>query len=86
SLHVLHQIIYLTDCYRRRGGVLEPVWSRFVDYGLILTGLYPIGIYKISHGAFHVGGVLLPFPDFLRPLRLDLVVGGIFAFFLTVWI
>src|SRR5580700_5692675 len=46
SLHVLHQIIYLTDCYRARAQKREPEWSKFVDYGLILTALYPIGIYK----------------------------------------
>src|SRR5262245_60409127 len=38
SLHVLHQVIYLTDCYRKRSGMAEPGWSRAVDYGLILTG------------------------------------------------
>ncbi len=86
SLHVLHQIIYLSDCYRRRAPGGEAVWSRVVDYGVILTGLYPVGIYKISRGAFHVGGVLLPFPDFLRPLRLDLAAGAVFAAFLAVWI
>jgi hypothetical protein len=32
SLHVLHQIIYLTDCYRARGGAAEQKWSRLVDY------------------------------------------------------
>ncbi len=86
SLHVLHQIIYLTDCYRARGRAPDPAWSKYVDYGLILTGLYPIGIYKISLGQFHVGGVLLPFPDFLRPLHLAEVAGAVFAAFLAAWI
>ncbi len=56
SLHVLHQVIDLTDCYRRRTGIPEPLWSRMVDYGLVLTGLYPIGIYKIAQGRFRVVG------------------------------
>jgi hypothetical protein len=86
SLHVLHQIIYLTDCYRTRGRIVEPGWSKFADYGLILTGLYPVGIYKISLGSFHVGGVVLPYPDFLRPLHLPEVAGVVFAGFLVVWI
>ena len=38
SLHVLHQIIYLTDCYRKRAAVADQKWSRLLDYGLILTG------------------------------------------------
>ena len=27
SLHVLHQIIYLADCYRERAGTADPAWS-----------------------------------------------------------
>src|ERR1035438_2039633 len=63
SLHVLHQIIYLTDCYRERSAAADPRWSRLLDYGLILTGLYPIGLYKMSLRQFKVGGVNLPYPD-----------------------
>lgn len=86
SLHVLHQIIYLTDCYRRRGGLREPAWSRFVDYGVILTGLYPIGIYKLSLRKFLVGGVVLPYPDWLRRLPLPQLAGVVFAIFLMAWL
>lgn len=86
SLHVLHQIIYLTDCYRARGGMPEPRWSRLVDYGLVLTGLYPIGIYKLSLRQFHVGGVLLPYPDWLRALPLPQIAGVVFGAFLVAWL
>jgi len=89
SLHVLHQIIYLTDCYRARGQVAgrrEPVWSKYVDYGLILTGLYPIGLYKLSLKQFHVGGVVLPFPDWALGLHLPEIAGAVFAAFLVAWV
>lgn len=86
SLHVLHQIIYLTDCYRARSSWTEKRWSRLVDYGVILTGLYPIGIYKLSLRQFQVGGVVLPFPEALIPLRLHVVAGVVFAAFFSVWI
>jgi hypothetical protein len=86
SLHVLHQIIYLTDCYRQRGAVREPAWSRLVDYGLILTGLYPIGIYKLSLRQFYVGGVVLPYPDWLRAVPLAQMAGAVFAVFLVAWL
>ncbi len=79
SLHVLHQIIYLTDCYRTRSALKEPVWSRVVDYGLILTGLYPIGLYKISLRQFKVGGVVLPYPDWLAALHLPVIAGLLFG-------
>jgi hypothetical protein len=86
SLHVLHQIIYLTDCYRERSRAADSRWSRLVDYGLILTGLYPIGIYKLSLRQFYVGGVILPYPDWLRALPLPQVAGVVFAGFLVAWI
>ena len=85
SLHVLHQIIYLADCYRARGGAAEPRWSRVVDYGLILTGLYPTGLYKLSLGQFRVGGVIPPYPDWLQAFHLAAVASVVFAAFLTAW-
>ena len=75
SLHVLHQVIYLTDCYRARSTVVEEKWSKLVDYGLILTGMYPIGLYKLSLRQFLVGGVVLPYPR-LRARAVSAVAGG----------
>ncbi len=86
SLHVLHQIIYLTDCYRARGTAPEAPWSRYVDYGLILTGLYPIGLYKLSLRHFYVGGVVLPYPDAVRALHLPILAGIVFGLFLAAWL
>jgi len=86
SIHVLHQIIYLTDCYRSRSSYIEQKWSRLVDYGLVLTALYPIGLYKMSQRLFHVGGVVLPYPDFLRVLKLPVLAAIVFGIFLGAWI
>jgi hypothetical protein len=86
SIHVLHQIIYLTDCYRSRSAHVEQQWSRRVDYGLVMTALYPIGIYKMSQHLFRIGGVVLPYPDFLRILNLPVLAGIVFGMFLVAWI
>ena len=86
SLHVLHQIIYLTDCYRERSATADPRWSRLLDYGLILTGLYPIGLYKMSLRQFKVGGINLPYPDWLYQFHLPILAGVVFALFLLAWI
>src|SRR5512133_2505400 len=86
SLHVLHQVIYLTDCYRARGACQERPWSKWVDYGVILTGLYPIGLYKLTLRQFEVGGVVLPYPEFLVPLKLHILAGAVFAAFAVAWI
>jgi hypothetical protein len=86
SLHVLHQIIYLTDCYRARSTSTEQSWSRYVDYGLILTGLYPVGLYKLSLRQFQVGGVVLPYPDFVKGFHLPMLAGIVFGVFLVAWV
>ncbi len=86
SIHVLHQIIFITDCYRVRSGFREPLWSRLLDYGVILTGLYPIGLYKLARGEFQVAGVVLPYPDFLRPFHLPEIAATVFFTFLFAWI
>ena len=86
SLHVLHQIIYLSDCYRARAGTRDPRWSQIVDYGLILIGLYPTGLYKLSMREFRVGGVVPPYPDWLQRFHLPIVAGVIFGAFLIAWI
>jgi hypothetical protein len=86
SVHVLHQIMYLTDCYRARAAHRESRTSRWIDYGLILTGLYPIGLYKLSLREFLVGGVVLPYPEAIRALHLPVLAGILFAAFLVAWI
>lgn len=85
SLHVLHQIIYLSDCYRAQMRAPDPGWSRAIDYGVILTGLYPVSMYKIAAGKFRIGGVLLPFPDRLRPYHLPQLAGAAFGVLLLAW-
>ena len=86
SLHVLHQIIYLSDCYRAKNARPDPLWSRLVDYGVILTGLYPIGMYKLSQREFRVGGIVLPYPDWLQQLHLPEIAGVAFTLLMAAWV
>lgn len=55
SIHVLHQIVYITELYnhKRRGELTR--FSRMADYAVILTALYPIAAYKISINQFTIG-------------------------------
>jgi hypothetical protein len=78
--------MYLSDLYRERGAFPDQTWSRYVDYGLILTGLYPIGIYKMAQGNFRVGGIALPYPEFLKQLPLAQLAGVVFAMLLAAWL
>ena len=89
SIHVLHQIIYITELYnQRRGGVL-PLFSRVADYGVILTSLYPLAAVRIAEGTFSIGpnnlsevvGSIVP----LGPWMVWLA-GGAFAIALIAWV
>lgn len=60
SIHVLHQVTYIVELYNhkeskyvRQSAVSLP--ARLIDYGVILTCLFPIAAYKISLGTFEIG-------------------------------
>jgi hypothetical protein len=55
SVHVLHQIIFITDLYNQRERHTLTVFSRLSDYAVILTALYPLAAWKISTGDFTIG-------------------------------
>ena len=59
-LHVLHQVTYVTELYNHKEQRIkntQPITmrSRAIDYGLILTCLFPMAAYKISQGSFAIG-------------------------------
>ena len=68
------------------------MWSRVIDYGLLMTSLYPIATYKftgmplvigganLSSEGFETGGRALLFPEFLKFEWLGPLAAG--AFFL----
>ncbi len=85
SVHVIHQALYIADSYRNK----DPRWrtiavakgrkySQIIDYGLLMTSLYPIATFKftgtplwlgntnISGHGFETGGRVLLFPGFLK--------------------
>jgi hypothetical protein len=55
SIHVLHQIVYITELYNQRQTKRLSLISRAADYGVILTCLYPLAAWKISTGDFKIG-------------------------------
>jgi hypothetical protein len=55
SIHVLHQATYIVELYNHRKQSAVSLWSRAVDYALILTCLFPIAALKISQGNFKIG-------------------------------
>lgn len=86
SLHVLQQNAYLTDVYRRRAGVPEPAWSRWVDYGLLFTSFYPGAAYKLVRADFRLGDVPILIPPFARTDLTWQLTTVAFVALLAVWI
>jgi hypothetical protein len=89
SIHVLHQIIYITELYNHKDKPGLGLFSRLTDYGVILTCLYPLAAWRISTGNFSIGtnnlsaviGSIVP----LGPWMVWLA-GGAFAIALAAWL
>ncbi len=78
SVHVLHQIVFLVECYNRRSPRPLSLLDRGVDYAVVFTSLYPLATYRLVRGTFNVSGITLPFPEFLKH---DWVIYAAFAAF-----
>jgi len=89
SIHVLHQIVYIIELYNHRQRSSLTSFSRFADYAVVLTALYPLAAWKIASGDFTIGtndlsaviGNFLP----LGPWMVYLA-GGAFSLALAAWI
>ena len=90
SIHVLHQITYINDCYAAKGPVPRPARERLVDYGVVFLCLYPMATPRILDGSFQLGGTPLYVPQWAtQGLVADLQIYGIaalFAVFLVLWL
>jgi hypothetical protein len=81
SVHVIHQLMYITDAYRMKDPRGWSWSSRIIDYGLLATALYPIGVEKLLSGTFVTGGRVLLFPEFLKQAWVPIPVWIAFTFF-----
>jgi len=66
SVHVIHQAAYIADSYRfkdPRGRAPNlarwQLWSRVIDYGLLVTSIYPIATFKFTGTPLVIGGIKL---------------------------
>lgn len=93
SLHVLHQVTYIVELYNhkehkyiRKSSV--SLQSRFIDYAVVLTCLFPIAAYKISQGTFQIGTNDLgqAIPDFFKHEWFFVLMSGIFFVALSAYI
>jgi hypothetical protein len=90
SIHVLHQITYINDCYVAKGPVPRPPRERLVDYGVVFLCLYPIATPQILGGSFQLGGTQLYVPQWATSGAVATVqivaVAALFAVFFVLWV
>jgi hypothetical protein len=86
SVHVLHQIVYIVDCYNGRVRARLTTKSKLTDYAVVLTALYPVAMYRFVHNTFTVGQNVLYFPDFLKFDGVWWLASAAFATALTLYI
>lgn len=85
SIHVLHQIVYLVDCYNIKSSRTLSLRSRLIDYAVVLTSLYPIAFKRMVEGTFAIGARQLLFPEFLRADWVWMTVSFVFALSLVLF-
>jgi hypothetical protein len=66
SVHVLHQIAFLVECYNRRAPRPPSRLERAIDYAVVLTSLYPLAIRRLVDGTFEISGNTIRLPPFLQ--------------------
>ena len=93
ALHVLHQVTYIVELYnfRERKVVMRSAVSlpaRLIDYGVILTCLFPMAAYKISQGSFDIGvnDLTRVIPDFFQQTWFFVVMSTIFTAAATAYV
>ena len=59
SVHAIHQIIWLTSAYARKVRRPLSLFSQLVDYGVVITSLYPVAVWKMVQGRFKIGPMML---------------------------
>ena len=94
SIHVLHQIIYITSMYNEKQKTNLARFSRLSDYAVILTALYPLAAWKIANNKFAIGpnNLSTQADQILGLVGLSvgawmwILAGAAFAISLVVWI
>ncbi len=86
SIHVIHQVAYITDAYRMKDPRGWTKASRIIDYGLLATALYPIATQKLIGSEFVTGGRVLLFPEILKQPWVPYPVWIAFLVFATAFV
>jgi len=93
SVHILHQIAYILDCYNSKNPKGISIQARVLDYVVVFSSLLPLGVWRMVNNDFKIGQIQLLFPDFMMIENnptigwgMFLVVTMIFGVSLTLWV
>jgi hypothetical protein len=87
SIHVLHQITYINDCYAAKRPLHRSLKGRIIDYGVVFTCLYPMATPQILNHDFQLGGNQLYVPGWAdHGFIADLQIFAAFAAFGTFFV
>jgi hypothetical protein len=89
SIHVLHQITYINDCYAAKRPVKRSLKGRLIDYGVVFTCLYPLAMPQILNHEFQLGGEQLYVPNwadhgFIADVQI-FAAFAVFGVFFVLW-
>jgi hypothetical protein len=65
SIHILHQVAYVIDCYNSKNPRPISLQNRVLDYVVVFSSLYPIGVWRMVTNNFRIGQIQLLIPDFM---------------------
>ncbi|MBI4548449.1 MAG: hypothetical protein HY707_10735 [Ignavibacteriae bacterium] len=86
SIHILHQILYIVECYNKRATWSLSWQSRMIDYAVVFSSLYPIATYKFIYEDFWIGSNKILYPDFLKTEIIFYLVTVIFVLSLVLFV
>jgi hypothetical protein len=86
SIHVLHQIAYILECYERKQHGHFQRWARFIDYAVVFSSLYPFASYRFIYDEFSIGQTPLLYPEVLKTPIVCYTISGFFALALLLFL
>ncbi len=87
SVHALHQIIWLTSAYARKSQRPLSLASQLTDYGVVITSIYPVAVWKMVQGRFKIGPVMLKHNEYMAgQWWLAYLFSALFAILLAVFV
>ncbi len=69
SMHALQQVVWLSEAYTKKARFSASLFARLTDYGVVLTSLYPIAIWRMVKGDFSIGPMELKYSQVIGGWR-----------------